>query len=118
MSMTWRSRSTSTVSGKASGFFSVSLPDVDYRQLPEGLDRRPRSNLRCDFHECLSSRRFRPRDDDRRAAVRVLANRLFEWYRAEERHAQSPRRGLGAAVAEDLMAMAAVRSEERRVGKE
>src|SRR5712691_10018897 len=91
--------------------FQSGLPDVDHRQLPEGLDRRACRNLRCDFHECLRSRRLRARDYDWYTTVGVLADRLFERHCAEKRDAQPCRRRFRATVAEDLVSVPAVAAD-------
>src|SRR4029077_3957 len=84
------------------------LVDVEHRKLTERLDRRACCDLRRDRYECLRTRRLRPRDDDRCAPVGVLANSFLERDGAEEGNAESLRRRLRAAVAEDLVAVPAL----------
>src|SRR5207302_10702637 len=108
ISITWRARSTSTLVGNGSG--SCVSVHVDDGQLAERLDGRPRGHLGGDLHEGLRTGRLGTRDDHRGPGVRVFANALFERDRAEERNTEPPGGRLGAAVAEDLVAVSTLRA--------
>src|SRR6266571_4790330 len=108
ISITWRARSTSTLVGNGSGSCVVSvLVNVDDGQLAKRLDRRPRGDLGSDLDERPGARGLGSRDDDGCPAVRVLADSLLEGDRAEEGNAEALGGRLGAAVAEDLVPVAA-----------
>src|ERR1700730_4668297 len=88
------------------------LDDNSRRRAPLAAARHLIAHPGGDFTVNLGVSAVGVRRDNRKAAVRCLANFDFERNFAEERNAQAFRLRLGAAVTEGVRALAAMRAKE------